>query len=127
MTNDKRIVLTLDAGGTNFRFSAIKGGKTIANPVHLPAHANTLDEMLDKIVAGFQALIDQLKETPSAISFAFPGPADYEKGIRNPRDNNGAPPIAQLRTGHAWQALCIIYLGFLASLFRMQRGIKEAG
>ena len=26
-TNDNRIVMTLDAGGTNFVFSAIQGGK----------------------------------------------------------------------------------------------------
>jgi glucokinase len=81
MIQDKRIVLTLDAGGSNFRFSAIQSGKIIANPVRLPAQANTLDEMLDKIINGFQALIDQINEAPAAISFAFPGPADYEKGI----------------------------------------------
>ena len=36
-TNDNRIVMTLDAGGTNFVFSAIQGGKEIADPVVLPA------------------------------------------------------------------------------------------
>jgi len=77
MINDKRIVLTLDAGGTNFRFSAIQSGEIIAHPVHLPAFAESLDKMLDKIVSGFQGLIDQLNTFPEAISFAFPGPADY--------------------------------------------------
>jgi len=87
MKNDKRIVLTLDAGGTNFRFSAIQGGKIIVNSVRLPSNAATLDEMLDKIVSGFQALIDQLSETPVAISFAFPGPANYEQGIIGDLEN----------------------------------------
>ncbi len=87
MTKDKRIVLTLDAGGTNFRFSAIQEGKIIANPVNLSAAASTLDEMLDKIVSGFQKLVDQLKDRPAAISFAFPGPADYEKGIIGDLEN----------------------------------------
>lgn len=87
MINDKRIVLTLDAGGTNFRFSAIQEGKIIGNLVNLPAKANTLDEMLDKIVKGFQALIDQFEERPAAISFAFPGPADYEQGIIGDLEN----------------------------------------
>lgn len=87
MINDKRIVLTLDAGGTNFRFSAIQEEKTIGNTVDLPASANTLDEMLDKIVDGFQGLIDQLEERPAAISFAFPGPADYEHGIIGDLEN----------------------------------------
>ena len=31
--NDKRIVLTLDAGGTNFVFSAIRGNIQIVSPV----------------------------------------------------------------------------------------------
>lgn len=87
MRKDKRIVLTLDAGGTNFRFSAIQGGKIISKPVRLPSQAETLDEMLDKIVAGFQSLIDQLDASPSAISFAFPGPADYEQGIIGDLEN----------------------------------------
>jgi hexokinase len=33
LKNDKRIVLTLDAGGTNFRFSAIRGGKPVTETV----------------------------------------------------------------------------------------------
>lgn len=87
MTNDKRIVLTLDAGGTNFRFTAIQSGKVIGNPVNLSAEASSLDDMLDKILAGFQALINQFQERPSAISFAFPGPADYEQGIIGDLEN----------------------------------------
>ncbi|MEJ2628958.1 MAG: ROK family protein, partial [bacterium] len=35
--NDKRVVLTLDAGGTNFIFSAIEGGEEIIKPIVLPA------------------------------------------------------------------------------------------
>lgn len=87
MKNDNRIVLTLDAGGTNFRFSAIQSGNSIVNPVRLPSQARTLDEILDNIVAGFQSLIDQLEQSPSAISFAFPGPADYEQGIIGDLEN----------------------------------------
>ena len=33
------------------------------------------------MVKGFQTVIDMLDEKPSAISFAFPGPADYPNGI----------------------------------------------
>ena len=79
--SDSRTVLTLDAGGTNFAFSAIQGGKLIGAPVTLPAEANNLAASLDNLVAGFQQLIDQLPERPVAISFAFPGPADYPQGI----------------------------------------------
>ena len=33
------------------------------------------------MVEGFQRVIDKLDEKPVAISFAFPGPADYPNGI----------------------------------------------
>ena len=44
--NDQRIVLTLDAGGTNFVFSAMQGKNEVVTPVRLPAHANDLDKSL---------------------------------------------------------------------------------
>lgn len=71
-TNDNRIVMTLDAGGTNFVFSAIQGGKEIADPVVLPACADCLDKCLGNLVEGFKAIQAGLPETPVAISFAFP-------------------------------------------------------
>ena len=80
-TNDNRIVMTLDAGGTNFVFSAIQGGKEIADPVVIPACADCLDKCLGNLVEGFKAIQAGLPETPVAISFAFPGPADYQAGI----------------------------------------------
>lgn len=78
---DQRVVLTLDAGGTNFAFSAIQQGKEIAQSVNLPAEGNDLDASLNNLISGFDQLINQLSERPSAISFAFPGPADYPRGI----------------------------------------------
>lgn len=79
--NDERIVLTLDAGGTNFVFSAMQGMKEVATPVRLPAYASNLDKSLDSMVHGFSQVIEQLDQKPVAISFAFPGPADYPNGI----------------------------------------------
>lgn len=80
-TNDNRIVMTLDAGGTNFVFSAIRGGKEIVDPVVLPACAECLDRCLGNLVDGFKSIQARLPEAPVAISFAFPGPADYQAGI----------------------------------------------
>ena len=34
---DKRIVMTLDAGGTNFVFSAIQSNEEIVEPIVLPS------------------------------------------------------------------------------------------
>lgn len=78
---DKRTVLTLDAGGTNFVFSAIKDNQEIIVPVGLPAYPDDLRKCLDSIVSGFKEVIARLDDDPVAISFAFPGPADYESGI----------------------------------------------
>jgi len=79
--SDKRIILTLDAGGTNFVFSAIQGNKEIIKPVHRHANAHDLNLCLNTIIEGFEIIYNQLPEKAYAISFAFPGPADYSKGI----------------------------------------------
>jgi len=79
--NDQRVVLTLDAGGTNFVFSALQGGEEIIDPIALPSHADDLDKSLKTIVEGLRKASDAISETPVAISFAFPGPADYPSGI----------------------------------------------
>ncbi len=80
-TNANKVVMTLDAGGTNFVFSAVREDKEIVEPVHLPAHGNDLDKCLRNIIKGFDNIFQQLTEKPVAISFAFPGPADYAHGI----------------------------------------------
>lgn len=78
---DNRIVLTLDAGGTNFVFSAIQANKEIIEPYYLPASPDNLEGCLQSLVKGFTYIKSQLKAEPVAISFAFPGPADYKNGI----------------------------------------------
>lgn len=80
-TNDNRTVITLDAGGTNFVFGAMKGCEYVTTPITYPSNAHNLDLCLDTMVRGFREVIDSLDEKPAAISFAFPGPADYPNGI----------------------------------------------
>lgn len=79
--DDNRIVMTLDAGGTNFVFSAIQGNREIVAPVNLAAQPEQLDSCLQSLVMGFKQVGEQLAQKPVAISFAFPGPADYEHGV----------------------------------------------
>ena len=79
--NDKRIVMTLDAGGTNFRFMAVRGNKPITETVAMPACGDNLDRCLANITEGFNRIKQQCPKPPVAISFAFPGPADYPNGI----------------------------------------------
>lgn len=79
--SDERVVLTLDAGGTSFRFSAIRGGKAVAETVAMPSNGYDLPRCLANIESGFSQVKAKCPAPPSAISFAFPGPADYENGI----------------------------------------------
>lgn len=79
--NDNRIVITLDAGGTNLVFGAMKGCEYIGETITLPSMASNLDDCLCQMVKGFTRIINSLDEKPVAISFAFPGPADYANGI----------------------------------------------
>jgi glucokinase len=79
--NDKRAVMTLDAGGTNFVFSAMRANKSVVEPFVLPANADNLERSLGSIKEGFRRVKESLAEAPAAISFAFPGPCDYFSGI----------------------------------------------
>ena len=90
---DPRVVLTLDAGGTNLVFGAVQGGREIIPSVTLSAAVGTIDEFLHLLINGFRRVYDGSRARagargsavgpaqPVAISFAFPGPADYENGV----------------------------------------------
>jgi glucokinase len=80
-STDKRTVLTLDAGGTNFVFTAMKGNQQVVDEITLPSNADDLDRCMATLVEGFMQIKSKLAEQPVAISFAFPGPADYPNGI----------------------------------------------
>jgi glucokinase len=87
LQTDSRIVMTLDAGGTNFVFNAIRGGEEMFDPFRIKAKSADLEEVLTKIITGFNMVKDALKEEPVAISFCFPGPADYPNGIIGDLEN----------------------------------------
>lgn len=81
LASDSRTVMTLDAGGTGFKFSAVQGNEAVVSPFWVPSQADDLDACLGALRNGFQRVKDSLPEAPVAISFAFPGPADYAQGI----------------------------------------------
>ena len=70
-TNDARIVMTLDAGGTNFVFSAIQGGLEIVDPVVLPACADCLENAQTGMMDGtrFGRLQKKVYDLDDEISF----------------------------------------------------------
>lgn len=86
LNTDKRIVLSLDAGGTNLVFSAMQSGQLLGEEYSIPAKVHSLDEFLAKLKEGFQK-VKNIAGKADSISFAFPGPADYPKGIIGDLEN----------------------------------------
>jgi glucokinase len=82
LRGDPRVVLVLDAGGTSFRFNAIQGGRALLDaPRALPSHGDDLARSLRQITDGFAAVHAATGHRAAALSLAFPGPADYRRGI----------------------------------------------
>lgn len=79
--SDQRVVMTLDAGGTNFRFTAMRSGRPVVQVVTMPACPDNLKDCVQRLVEGFRRVKAMCPAPPAAISFAFPGPADYPRGI----------------------------------------------
>jgi glucokinase len=73
--------MTLDAGGTSFRYSALSGSRAVTPVVTMPSHGDDLGLCLANIVKGFEEIREACPARPAAISFAFPAPADYPCGI----------------------------------------------
>jgi len=98
--SDLRSVLTFDAGGTNFVFSAMKAGQEVVDPITLPSHADQLDLCLETIKTGFDQVRSRLDEAAVAISFAIPAPTDYFNGVVGDLKNlpgfRGGVPLARI-------------------------------
>lgn len=76
-----KIIFVLDAGGTGFKFTAIQDYKEIIKPFTIKTASDSLEQQLQKIIDGFKQVRDLCGSEPTAISFCFPGPADYPGGI----------------------------------------------
>ncbi len=100
MSEKKTTILTLDAGGTNLVFSAVQNNKILDQNVHLPASSENLEEFFRKVIHGFSGLQQQIGAQANAISFCFPGPADYENGVIGDLENlpffRGGVPLAKM-------------------------------
>jgi glucokinase len=81
LDRDQRVVLTLDAGGTKFAFSAMQAGRRVVEPITLASRGDDLNACLANITQGFKMVVAKAPKKPVAISFAFPGPADYPNGV----------------------------------------------
>ena len=98
--NNEPIIFILDAGGTGFKFSAVQDWHEIIEPFTIPSAAPTLEEVLKKIITGFHECEAHCGAKAAAISFCFPGPADYPNGIIGDLENlptfRGGVPLKQM-------------------------------
>ena len=85
--NNNPIIFILDAGGTGFKFSAVQDSHEIIEPFTIPSAAPNLEEVLQKIITGFHECEKLCGAKAAAISFCFPGPADYPNGIIGDLEN----------------------------------------
>lgn len=93
-------IFILDAGGTGFKFSVMNNAREVIEPFTIPSAAATLEEVLQKIIDGFHQCEERCGSKASAISFCFPGPADYPNGIIGDLENlptfHGGVPLKQM-------------------------------
>ena len=98
--NNDAIIFILDAGGTGFKFSAVRDTREIIEPFTIPSAAPTLEEVLQKLITGFHECEIRCGAKAAAISFCFPGPADYPNGIIGDLPNlptfRGGVPLKQM-------------------------------
>ncbi len=129
MENSNRTVLVLDAGGTNLVFNVVRNGKISGTPVILPAGSESLDAFIQKLIAGFKTINKQNGSVADAISFCFPGPADYENGIIGDLENmpvfKGGVPLKKILENHFHIPVFINNDGDLFTLGEALGGVLE--
>ncbi len=100
MSTENLNILTLDVGGTNLVFSKVENGVLDNNTFTLPAESESLEAFIKKLFSGFEALLNKSENKPDAISFSFPGPADYRQGIIGDLENlpffRGGVPLKKI-------------------------------
>ncbi len=96
----RKIIFSLDAGGTNLVFSAIEEGRVLDTTLTLSSQSDSLEAFFLKLKQGFSGLEEKLGARAAALSFCFPGPADYEAGIIGKLENihffTGGIPLARM-------------------------------
>ena len=80
---DRRIVITLDAGGTNFVFGAVQGDRFVVEPITLPSNSDRLDRCLETMVEGFR---------PSSTTTATFTPTAKRWRVHCPKSTPGSKP-----------------------------------
>jgi glucokinase len=74
--SETRIVMTLDAGGTNLRFAAMRGGKPVTETISLPSNGDVLTrclayDPLQRVAVGMSRLGTSEAVAIGAYAFAL--------------------------------------------------------
>jgi hexokinase len=54
--NDSRVLMTLDAGGTSFRFRALRGNQQVTQTIAMATEANSLSQKKENMKPTFYAI-----------------------------------------------------------------------
>src|SRR5207237_10151478 len=73
--------VALVSGGTKCTCNAMRGRQPRLEPLALLSSSADLSACLEQIRAGFDSVHAATGGSAAAISFAFPGPADYPAGV----------------------------------------------
>lgn len=73
----------IDVGGTELKVAAVnEEGKIVGNIRHFDADSGAgCEEIFDNMANVIKSVIKEIKEMPTSIGMAFPGPFDYENGV----------------------------------------------
>lgn len=97
-------IATLDVGGTNLIFLLVEKGVINPKNIRFPSASENLEAFLKKLILGFETLQRQTGKQFTAISFSFPGPADYKAGIIGDLENlpffRGGVPLKKVLENH---------------------------
>ena len=92
LRDDRRIVMTLDAGGTNLKFSAIRGAELLPGAISIPTAANDLPRCLADIVEGFTRSRGAVPRAARGHQLRLSRPGRLSRGRdRRPAQSAGVP------------------------------------
>ncbi len=67
LSDDPRVVLTLDAGGSKLEFNAMRGGRALLDPLRMVARSDDRDATLAQIRSGFEQVHEATGRAAAAI------------------------------------------------------------
>ena len=93
--SDDRVVMTLDAGGTNLRFAAVRGGRSVTETISMSSSGDNLERCLADIVEGFSQVRTKCPAPPVATGTQFRGQIVSGQALRGLRNRKPGGRVYQ--------------------------------